>query len=66
MWPAVRLFGLFWGAPVRGMLEARCIVLKRVLSYPPAISKAVYKFISASYVIILVRANAAKAKCKGV
>ena len=31
MWPAVRLFGLFWGASVRGMLEARRIVLKKVL-----------------------------------
>ena len=51
---------------MRGTLEARCIVLKRILSQPAAISKAVYKFISASCVTILVRANAAKAKCKGV
>ena len=29
-----------------------------------AICKAVYKFISTSYVTVLVRANAAKAKCK--
>ena len=45
-----------FSASVRGKTsEARCIVLT-------AISKAVFKFISTSYVTVLVRANAAKEK----
>ena len=53
---AVRFLGLFFSASVRGRTsEARCIVLT-------AISKAVFKFISASYVTVLVKANAAKEK----
>ena len=52
----VRFLGLFFSASVRGRTsEARCIVLT-------AISKAVFKFISTSYVTVLVRANAAKEK----
>ena len=47
---------LFFSASVRGRTsEARCIVLT-------AISKAVFKFISTSYVTVLVRVNAAKEK----
>ena len=53
---AVRFLGLFFSALVRGRTsEARCIVLT-------AISKVVFKFISTSYVTVLVRANAAKEK----
>ena len=53
---AVRFLGLFFSASVRGRTsEARCIVLT-------AISKAVFKFISTSYVTVLVRASAAKEK----
>ena len=57
---AVRFLGLFFSASVRGRKsEARCIVLT-------AIGKTVFKFISTSYVTVLVRANAAKEKWKGV
>ena len=57
---AVRFLGLFFSASVRRRTsEARRIVLT-------AISKAVFKFISTSYVTVLVRANAAKEKWKGV
>ena len=53
---AVSFLGLVFSASVRGRTsEARCIVLT-------AISKAVFKFISTSYVTVLVRANAAKEK----
>ena len=53
---AVRFLGLFFSASVRGTTsEARCIVLT-------AISKVVFKYISKSYVTVLVGANAAKEK----
>ena len=50
---------------VRGTSEALCIwVLRKVVV--AASNKVIYKFFSTHYVIVVIGANAAKAKCKAV